>query len=29
MARLTIDSRMTAAKDADLVVEAIFEDLDA
>ena len=29
MARLTIDSRMTAAKDADLVVEAIFEDLNA
>ena len=29
MNRLTIDSRLTAAKNADLVVEAIFEDLDA
>ena len=29
MDRLVIDSRLSAAKDADLVVEAIFEDLDA
>lgn len=29
MSRLTIDARLAAAKDADIVIEAIFENLDA